>query len=300
MTQSDSTLKIYLSNLGTIAKLMGLKEVPENGVWLQDSDAIISKLNTVKNLNTRKNKLNTIIVFANAYEISPKIVLHYTSEVEKISDQINAELGTHEKSDKQTENWMSKAELVSFLAVLKDNIPQKIKSFEDYERMLRYLIVLFHIDYPLRNDLANAKIYLASDRPEINDEINYILLNKRKKTAQLVLNQYKTAKVYGSKTIDLNSTISTALIKYFPTILSFSSDHWFMVKKCADGSTSPVSRNFYTKFMLRTFKSTGKQVSTTMIRHSVVSDVYKIKEMDDLANIMGHSIGTGQQIYAKK
>jgi hypothetical protein len=37
-----------------------------------------------------------------------------------------------------------------------------------------------------------------------------------------------------------------------------------------------------------------------MIRHSIVSDVYKMDKAQELADVMGHSVGMAQQVYAKK
>ena len=87
--------------------------------------------------------------------------------------------------------------------------------------------------------------------------------------------------------------------KYYPAILQFSPDHFLLVKEGKDRN-EPVTRNYYTKFMLRTFKKTGKAISSTMIRHSIVSDVYKIDKAQELADVMGHSVAMAQQVYAKK
>jgi hypothetical protein len=291
---------VYLSNLGTVAKMLGYSTIPQDkGEWLKDADAIIEKMKTIKNLNTRKNKLNALIVYANVWNLSADIIKKYSEEVEQLGIAINAKLQTHQKNEKQKQNWITKEELVAIANKLKENVPEKIKTYNDYERMIQYVLVLFHIHYPLRNDLSEAKIYLAANKPTLDENFNFILINKKKKMAQLVLQKYKTAKTYGVKKIDLNAEVSAALIKYYPAILMFSPDHFLLVKEGKNGNES-VTRNYYTKFLFRIFKKTGKAVSSTMIRHSIVSDAYKIDQAEDLANVMGHSIQTAQQVYAKK
>ena len=209
MTTAESTIKVYLSNLGTVAKMLGHSQIPQDkGEWLNDADAIIEKMQSIKNLNTRKNKLNALIVYANVWNLSANVIKKYSQEVERLGEAINAKLATHQKNEKQKENWMTKEELVSFANDLKENVPVKIKTYTDYERMIQYLLVLFHIHYPLRNDLSDAKIFLAADKPNLNDDFNFILINKKKKAAQLVLQKYKTAKIYGVKKIDLNAEVS--------------------------------------------------------------------------------------------
>jgi hypothetical protein len=37
-----------------------------------------------------------------------------------------------------------------------------------------------------------------------------------------------------------------------------------------------------------------------MIRHSIVSDAYNISQLKQLADEMGHSVGTAMGVYAKE
>jgi hypothetical protein len=61
---------------------------------------------------------------------------------------------------------------------------------------MRYVLVQFHLSHPIRNDLADAKVHLQADKPAQEPTTNYILLNKSRKSAVLVLNNYKTYKFY--------------------------------------------------------------------------------------------------------
>ncbi len=98
MTTAESTMKVYLSNLFTVAKMLGHSVIPENnGDWLKDADTIIEKMRGIKNLNTRKNKLNALIVYANVWKLNPEVIQKYADEVEKLGEAINAELQTHQK-----------------------------------------------------------------------------------------------------------------------------------------------------------------------------------------------------------
>jgi hypothetical protein len=219
---AESTTKVYLFNIGVIARSMGYKDVPTTGDWLQNSEQIIEHLSRIKNLNTRKNKLMTIIVVARAYDLPAAVVDAYSKEADKLSGQLQAFLSTNEKSERQRNNWMTKEELQTFAATLKANIPRKIKSFEDYERVMRYVLVQFHLSRPIRNDWADAKVYLQADKPTQDQASNYILLNKSRKSAVLVLNNYKTFKFYGKKTIDVEPALAALLIRYYAAIKAYS------------------------------------------------------------------------------
>ena len=79
MATAESTIKVYLSNLGTVAKMLGHPTIPEDkGEWLKDADAIIEKMQGIKNLNTRKNKLNALIVYANVWNLSADVIKKYS------------------------------------------------------------------------------------------------------------------------------------------------------------------------------------------------------------------------------
>ena len=74
---------------------------------------------------------------------------------------------------------------------------------EDIEILKRYVVLnLYHLIPPLRSDFAN--LLVDPDTP-FDNKHNYIFL----KTKKLVLNEYKTFRKYGQKTIDL----PTKLIK---------------------------------------------------------------------------------------
>ena len=146
-------------------------------------------------------------------------------------------------------------------------------------------------------------MYLQADKPAQDQATNYILLNKSRKSAVLVLNNYKTFKFYGKKTIDVEPALAALLIKYNGVIKAYSPQHWLLVRKrskAAEDTYEKATRNDYTKFLLQTFKRTGKRVSSTMIRHSIVSDAYNISQLKQLADEMGHSVGTAMGVYAKE
>jgi hypothetical protein len=127
----ESATKVYMSDIGVIARSMGYKDVPTTGEWLQNSEQIIEHLSRIKNLNTRKNKLMTIIVFAEAYDLPAAVVDACSKEADdKLSGQLQAFLSKNEKSERQRNNWMTKEELHTFAATLKADIPPKTKSFQ--------------------------------------------------------------------------------------------------------------------------------------------------------------------------
>jgi hypothetical protein len=162
------------------------------------------------------------------------------------------------------------------------------------------------VSVPLRNDLACSKIYLTNEVSKKdygeNREINTIIVHKSKKSAQLVLNDYKTAGTYGQKVIEFPPDIAKEVIKWYPVIIRMSPNHWFI--KDHDDDDKCISRVTYTKWMNGIFADTGKKVSTTQIRRTIVSDLYDVdenemKQKEQLADVMGHSVETANKVYAK-
>ena len=99
----------------------------------------------------------------------------------------------------------------------------------------------------------------------------------------------------------MEPALAALLIKYYAVIKTYSPERWLLVRKRSKAGTSEkATRNDYTKFLLQTFKRTGKRVSSTMIRHSIVSDAYNISQLKQLAEEMGHSVGTAMGVYAKE
>ena len=126
-----------------------------------------------------------------------------------------------------------------------------------------------------------------------------ILLNKSRKSAVLLLNNYKTFKFYGKKTIDVECTLAAPLIKHYAVIKEYSPERWLLVRKrnkAADGAYEKAARNDCTKVLLQTFKRTGKRVSCSMIGRSIVSDACSMRQVKQLGEEMPHSAGAAMGV----
>ncbi len=60
-----------------------------------------------------------------------------------------------------------------------------------------------------------------------------------------------------------------------------------------------MTRNDFTHFMQSIFEPLGKNISTTMIRKIIVSSLYPVEQMKQLAQVMGHSMNVAMEYYAK-
>ena len=206
-------------------------------------------------------------------------------------------MGQNEKSPKEEENWMSKEELESFLDNMESSLPPLDSintSYEYLQKYQNYFMLAFHLQYPLRNDLAET--FIGSD-PYKKIIKNYIRVRPYLKTAIMILVDYKTASTYGKIEFEIEGRALKALLVYYQILKKFTGTKTSPV--IVDGNGISITSNNYTKHFNNIFKSTGKSVSTTLIRKAIVSSMYDTKKIKELARIMGHSTDMALNIYAK-
>ena len=140
---------------------------------------------------------------------------------------------------------------------------------------MRYLILKIHIETPLRNDLAEAKIFKDPDQDDIKDtDYNYIVLDSKAKTARFIANVYKTKDIHGKIKFNWSQDIYNELAHYYDDIVDKSTENYFIVNQNGDKMTP----NNYTKFMKSIFTDYDVNISTSMIRHIIISDLYDLDE----------------------
>ncbi len=297
--QKDSTIAQYQAQITALAKQLGHDIVPDGYKWLDDFDKVLAIINKSESLHTRKNKLNTVCMVIRMYDGPDKLRQKYYDELIKNAESIKSSYLTNEKNDKQQANWVERKQLDDLLTSLKNKVPAKIEDHMDYNNWQRHFMLYFHIKYPLRNELADTKIYLDTDKVNINDpDTNYIILDKSNGTATLILNAYKTNKTYGQKIIQLDNDTAKLIGDNYNELIKLN-NHWLI-----NNNGTKLTRNAYGKRFINLFSSLDKNVGTSLMRHIIVSEMFKPKpgEMEartQLANLMGHSVMEQQTVYSK-
>lgn len=286
---SDSTLAMYNSNLRTIAKALGVKDWIKSGNWLfQKQNELFKFIEETPNIHTRKNRVASLLWFAELHAVPAPVTFRLKSIQIDCFAQLQKGYNTNEKNDKQEDNWVTLKEIDDKIAELKEPDPHTSAHSKKVTR-IKYLMLLFHRHLPIRNDLRMTKI-VSGDIPE-DTSVNYLV--KQGDRWILVLNKYKTAGTYGQKVIDVPDVVGEELTKHLKI------GEWFYQ---THPSGEPVSTQQYSN----TFRSIfpDKKVGSTQIRRTVVSSVHQPKPHEleakqELAFIMGHSVGTAQSVYAK-
>lgn len=293
---SGSSARIYTYSVYNIIKTLDL-ELDED--VFDDSDFIIKALKKKEyKSNTYKNKIASIIAYLKAHKKEKKVLEKYNDELDIIQSKMLREKKKFEKNDTEKENWMDKEQLQNKLSDMKKNII-KVNDFDDLEDLMKYTLLMFHINYPLRNDLSDAEILSVKDYIKMDKEDpdkNYIVIDNKK--GQLILNNYKTKKHHGKQKINIEENdVLKALNYYFKELNKYKKENninndWFIIKKNGDKYT----RNDYTKLFNKIFK---KKISTSLLRKIIVSDTWNMDKIKQLSDKMQHTPEQALKSYVK-
>ncbi len=155
------------------------------------------------------------------------------------------------------------------------------------DRSLEYLLINLYREIPVRDDF---QLKLVSTKAQTKSkQNNYLLLNK--KSCQIILNQYKTAKHYGQKTYDLSPRLKEMIIAYISTIEG-EVEYLFGTRQL-----SPV--------ICEINKKLGYDGGITLLRKMAVTDLYRNEQAtheqkQELAERMCHSLNEAVLIYSGK
>ena len=305
---SDKTLVTYQAVINGLLRDADIED-DDDGKWIAKHwDKLVQIIGASKSIHTKKNRFAVLKIWCDMHDLPDKYSNELQEKIDNLVKEVNDAYSTNMKSKKIEKNWVGVPELRATIESLKSKVlaPDAIDTYNEYKALMKYLMLLIHVSMPLRNDLACSKIYLTNEVSKKdygeNREINTIIVHKSKKSAQLILNDYKTAGTYGQKVIEFPPDIAKEVIKWYPVIIRMSPNHWFI--KDHDDDDKCISRVTYTKWMNGIFADTGKKVSTTQIRRTIVSDLYDVdenemKQKEQLADVMGHSVETANKVYAK-
>ena len=291
---TDSSLRIYCLNLMHLASYY---DKPLTTELFKDASAVRSDLEELKYSNaTLKNKLSSIIVYLRMKKQPDELIKKYVDMFESLSGQMSKEHATMDKTDKEKDNWMSKDELIKYSNILKKELPKKPTTKSEMSKWMRYITLLIHINYPLRNELADTEI----TNKIINNDPNINYIQVKKDNVSALIQAYKTKKTYKDINFNFVKEVADEIRTYYKHLSTFKktnniNNDWFLMAK----NNEKMTRNDFTHFMQSIFEPLGKNISTTMIRKIIVSSLYPVEQMKELSKVMMHDVSTAMQYYAK-
>jgi hypothetical protein len=295
----DSTINQYLANLKSLIKMFG----NDNFKFLQKPDDIMEKLES-KHYTTKRNFLNAIIIYLQATDEDAELIKEYQEQRDKFNEQYKDENQSKKISEKQKNNFVSLSVILDMLKKMeKDLRASKVKSkptlkIYDKDLLNAYTIFSLLVKKPIRNDMADMTIIskVSYNKLKEDDKNNYLVRGKGEMF--LVLNDYKTNKVYGRKKIDLDKETRMKLNSFIKIMGKKDGDILF-----TSNTGKALSRNSISQLLMKWSKHyLNKSISTQMMRKIVPSEEFgeMKKKQEELADVMCHSVQTQNAIYIKE
>ena len=301
----QSSINAYASNLNKLHKVIFDGNVIEDLDFLKDKKKVMETIED-KKLSTRKTYLAAIVVALMAFDKDEKLIAYYRDEMEELAKKFNSDMEEQKKSDTQDKNWVSLAALRKVMRKYRNELNEKgifKKEYDDltnkeFELLQKWIVASLYIiddNPPLRNNyimnvISNKEYEKLTEKEK--EERNYTVVKSRNNKF-FSLGNYKTSGKYGTKTIPVGKKLNSALNIW----LKFNkSGHLLLNSK-----REPMTANGLTKFIQKTFAPTGKNISSSMIRHIFISEKFPAqnKEKEEVAEKMGHSVSQ-QTLYSKK
>ncbi len=302
----DSSVITYMSNLKKIHKNVS-DEPMQNFDFLLDFDKIMKIIESEKVLTSRKNRLTSVLVALNTYdkdEKMTKLIKQYSDELKKMNETYFNFLKEQKKTEKQEANWVEYADLVKVFNELKKEakhrgLINKKKSNigdKDFELLQQLLILITYLNFPVRNNFANMKVVSRGEYSRDNNKHKHNYLVVGSKGRKFYFNNFKNSTHLGPKIYDVPQDLN----KLINIWLHYNTSGYYLTKRDRE---TPMNSNGITKIMNRIFKKrTGKNISTSMLRHIIITEMNKgkktIKELEnekkEIENKFMHSVGMNQ------
>lgn len=302
----ESTIKQYYALVNKLQKQY------DTDAWkfLNDPEDVKNTLSKL-HYTTQRNTYNAIVVllmamnFENTFD---ELIETYTKMRNELNEQYVKEQQSGVVSEKQKDNFAEKSEIETMIQDMEKEIKtRKLKTLghekltnADRELLTVYTLYQMLIRLPTRNDMAGMvlanKTLLKKTHDDIREKTNYLMNGKDGMT--IILNDYKTNKKYGSNEFEVPKDLQKIFKMFIRATGRKVGDILFR-----SSLDKPLSRNGISQLLLKTSKKyLGKSVSTTMMRKSVVSDKFAVKneEQEKMASIMGHDVATQNLVYVKK
>ena len=271
-----SSIKTYISILSNLYKKLNGEG---NIEWFNEEHDEILKYLGDKNDQTRKTTLSSLFILTNLKE--------YQTVMNTIMKKVNDDYKNQKMNEKQKDNWISVNEIKEKYNVLSvdANLMLNKKKILNENIMMEFLLMSFlgGVVIPPRRSLDYSEMKIRNYDVKTD---NYYKGNK------FYFNKYKTVKTYGLQILDVPKELNNVLKKW----IKINTNDYMIYSS----NNNKISCPQITRILNKVF---GKSISTSMLRHIYLTNVYKdvpqINKMENLANEMGHSVSTAME-YIKR
>jgi integrase len=280
---SDNSARVYVATLASLAKNFEWTDIK---FFTTKSKEILKYLDTLTPTR-RKAMLCALIAIVN----NKKVVEAYKKKMLDVSSECREEESKQQKSEKEEENWESWDTVLKVYHELEEEALPLFKKDKltsaNLKTLQHYIILSCYVLIPPRRIADFIHFKIKDIDPKVDNWFD-------EKTNELVFNNYKTAKNYGTQRVECPESLQAVFRKWVPVASRYS--EYLLFNSYGNHLTQPQ----LTKMLNAIF---GKNISASMLRHIYVSDVTlknvpKLSELEKVAHDMGHST-TEQMLYKK-
>jgi hypothetical protein len=279
MGLSDVSIRNYISKLNTISKMTTRKDF-NNYKFLLQPKKVIEALNK-STLKGVKDYYSPIIILLDLVNANKDIIRKYQDQLIKEAEK---------EYEEREQNVLTQTEKDRLLTIHEINERYDNFDVKTPADLMNKLIVAFYFKNDLipRNNLPKIKI--TNKDTNLNDDYNYLLVDKDLKPNQLIMMNYKTRNTYGEQRFNITKELSKLLIEYMKTFnkeagdFLFSTESGFEIK---DNSFLYVIKNAMNDVL-------QSPLNIDLIRSILINDFYtgkpkSIQQKKEFARRLLHS-----------
>lgn len=301
------TQKVYESQRNKIKSHLNIEDF-KHAFSCDHEESLTDFLESIENINTRKNYYANIVSFlkneAEDYPAKSDDLEQFRERMLELCNIINNVNKEQKQSKKQEDNWMSLQDLNK----MRKNHFNDIKKRDNptWADIQPFFVASLYLadekNPPIRNEYGDMLVVKESHGIHSTDKSkNYLVITGRNKKT-FILNDFKNVKSQGTKSFRVGTKLNK-IINGFLDKHPFSLSDTPTTPLLFNTANNMLGRNGLTKYLqTKVFTDGNKKISTAMLRHIYISEKVggpMIKEKEDLADKMCHSVAVQEGIYKK-
>ena len=297
---SVNSAKQYITFLRRINGSKDYKDLD----FLNDFGEIMKYLDKYSK-NTKLTYLSGIVKITSLFPKKKEIHAKYKAKLKELLEE-KKKVNPNIKTEKEKNNWVNWDEIVDVRNKLKTEIDNQSKSSvmleKGWKQQMQYLLLNLFTRFPPRRNADYHYMRIVKETPKgfvMDKNRNYYFVDRNK----MIFNNYKTAKTHGPQVYSLdNKPKLVSVLKNYIKIHPLTANNEFNMLVSDTGKTME-STNAITRLLnsvVKKYLGKDKNVGSTMLRHSYITDKYKKvdKDREEEAAAMGHTVAMSRQ-YVK-
>ena len=279
---SKITIDNYAGKLNKLSILMTGEGFNGSTDWIMNADKVIDTLDK-SDLSGKKDMITPIVKLLKHLNVDQDTIAKYQKSMSSFKD---AEYKIRKDNKATPEEVKNSLPLEDILKRIND-----YKPMDDMTLIYKLICSLyFQNSLVLRNDLPTIKLVSTNKKvSQMNNDYNYITLDKNKTPIEIIMKNYKSRNTYGTQKFPITPEVRSLLKDYIKSFGKQAGDFLFVMKDGKEFSKP----NFLGLLGNATESVLGKRILVDQIRKIQISHYYQtvhsINETEDDSRRYLHS-----------